>query len=74
MQEAFDLPNVVARGANTAAETDKFSPDVVAGLAARGVVLRGSSAEGSGFHGVVVRDGRLEGAADKRREGVALAP
>jgi gamma-glutamyltranspeptidase/glutathione hydrolase len=74
LQQAFDLPNVVARGANTAAETDKFSPDVVAGLAARGVVLRGSSAEGSGFHGVVVRDGRLEGAADKRREGVALAP
>jgi gamma-glutamyltranspeptidase/glutathione hydrolase len=74
LQEAFDLPNVVARGANTAAETDKFAPDVVAGLAAKGIVLRGSSAEGSGLHGVVVKDGKLVGAADKRREGVALAP
>ena len=30
--------------------------------------------EGSGLHGVVVHDGKLEGAADLRREGVALAP
>jgi gamma-glutamyltranspeptidase/glutathione hydrolase len=74
LQEAFDLPNLVARGANTAAETDKFPPEVVAGLAAKGIVLRGSSAEGSGLHGVVMKDGRLEGAADRRREGVALAP
>ena len=74
LQEAFDLPNVVARGGNTAAETDKFAPDVVAGLAARGIVLRGGSAEGSGLHGVTVKDGALVGAADKRREGVALAP
>ena len=74
LQEAFDLPNLVARGAGAAAEAGKVAPGVVEGLAARGIVLRGSSAEGSGLHGVVVRDGRLEGAADRRREGVALAP
>lgn len=74
LQAAFDLPNLVARGAGTAAEVSKFAPEVVTGLAAHGIALRGNSAEGSGLHGVVVVDGRLEGAADRRREGVALAP
>ena len=60
----------MARGANTAAETDKFPPEVVAGLAAKGIVLRGSSAEGSGLHGVMVTPQGLQGGADERREGV----
>ena len=74
LQQAIDLPNMVARGPGTSAETTKFTPEVVAGLAAKGITVRGSSAEGSGLHGVIVRDGKLEGAADPRREGVAKAP
>jgi gamma-glutamyltranspeptidase/glutathione hydrolase len=74
LQDAFNLPNLIARGPVTQAETDKFAPGVVAALEARGMNLRGGGAEGSGLHGVVVKDGKLEGAADLRREGVALAP
>lgn len=72
MQEAVNLPNLVAIGDFYIGETDKFSPGVVSGLAERGITLRGGlGAEGSGLHGIIVRDGGLEGGADPRREGVA---
>jgi len=74
LQTAFNLPNLIARGPVTIAEVDKFSPSVLQGLQARGVNLATGGAEGSGLHGIVVRDGKLEGAADLRREGVARAP
>jgi len=74
LQEAFDLPNIVARGPNTAGEADKLPPGVVEGLAARGLTIRASGGEESGLHGIVVKNGRLVGAADKRREGVARQP
>jgi gamma-glutamyltranspeptidase/glutathione hydrolase len=74
LQDAFNLPNLIARGPVTQAETDKFAPGVAQALEARGMNLRGGGAEGSGLHGVVVHNGKLEGAADLRREGVALAP
>jgi gamma-glutamyltranspeptidase/glutathione hydrolase len=75
LQEAFNLPNLIARGPVTTAENAKFAPGIVPALEARGMNLRGGiGAEGSGLHGVVVHDGKLEGAADLRREGVALAP
>ena len=72
MQDALNLPNLIAIGDFFAGEADKFSPDVLKGLADRGVVVRGGmGAEGSGLHGVILRDGRLDGGADTRREGVA---
>jgi len=74
LQDAFDLPNIIARGAGTSGEADKLSPDVVAGLAARNLSIRPTGGEESGLHGVVIRGGRLEGAADKRREGEAKQP
>jgi gamma-glutamyltranspeptidase/glutathione hydrolase len=74
LQDAFNLPNLIARGPNTAAETAKFAPGVVEGLKGRGLELRLNGGEGSGLHGVVLQDGKLVGAADVRREGVALAP
>ena len=41
----------------------------------QGLTLTAGGAEGSGLHGIVVKpDGALDGAADTRREGVALAP
>ena len=74
LQDAFNLPNVIARGPITAAEAAKFAPGVLDGLKARGLDIRAQGGEDSGLHGVVLVDGKLEGAADVRREGVALAP
>ena len=72
MQDALNLPNLIAIGDFYAGEADKFSPEVLKGLADRGVIVRGGmGAEGSGLHGVILRDGRLDGGADTRREGVA---
>ena len=75
IQEAFALPNMVARGGPYAAETELYAPGVVEGLAAKGVKLTsGGGAEGSGLHGVLVTPEGLTGGADPRREGVAKAP
>jgi gamma-glutamyltranspeptidase/glutathione hydrolase len=72
VQEAINLPNLVALGDFYASEPQKFAPGVVPALNAKGVALKaGFSAEGSGLHGIVWRDGRLQGGADPRREGVA---
>jgi gamma-glutamyltranspeptidase/glutathione hydrolase len=75
MQQAIDLPNLVARGNSYFGEVAKFSPEIVQGLAALGIEVRSPPrqsgvSEVSGLHGVVVRSGRvLEGGADSRREG-----
>jgi gamma-glutamyltranspeptidase/glutathione hydrolase len=72
VQDAIDLPNLVALRDLYATEPEKLAPGVVAGLAARGVAVTGGYAgEGSGLHGIIFRDGHLEGGADPRREGVA---
>jgi len=72
MQAAIDLPNLIAIGPNFIGEAGKFSPEVLKGLVERGVTVRsGLGAEGSGLHGIILRDGVLEGAADPRREGIA---
>jgi gamma-glutamyltranspeptidase/glutathione hydrolase len=72
VQDAIDLPNLVALGDFYASEPDKFAPGVVAALAAKGVPIKsGFAAEGSGLHGIIWRDGKLQGGADPRREGVA---
>lgn len=72
MQDAINLPNLIALGDAYISEPSKFAPGVVDALARQGVTLRGGyGAEASGLHGVIVRDGRLEGGADPRREGVA---
>jgi gamma-glutamyltranspeptidase/glutathione hydrolase len=72
MQDAISLPNLIALGDGYIAEPAKFAPGVVEGLAAKGVTLSsGYAAEGSGLHGIILRDGVLEGGADPRREGVA---
>ena len=75
MQQAIDLPNVISGGTFYAAEVDKFSPELKAGLAERGVRLSpGYGAEDSGLHGIEVTPQGLRGGADPRREGVARAP
>lgn len=70
MQEAFNLPNLIARGDSFASEPARYAPGVVDALAAKGVVFRGSGGEGSGLHGVMMTPQGLVGGADERREGV----
>ena len=72
MQEALALPNLVARGSGFGGEVDKFDPAVVEALAARGIELKPGRGEDSGVHGVIIRDGRVDGGFDPRREGVVL--
>lgn len=71
MQEAIELPNLIARGNDIAGEVERFSPAVLAGLRDRGISLEPGHAENSGLHGLLKHpDGTLEGGADSRREGV----
>jgi gamma-glutamyltranspeptidase/glutathione hydrolase len=71
MQQAIDLPNLYARDKDFYGEVAKLSPEVRAGLAGRGVVVKSGRGEESGLHGVIVRGpGQLETGADPRREGV----
>jgi gamma-glutamyltranspeptidase / glutathione hydrolase len=72
LKQAFELPNLIAHGDNFSGELAKFSPEVLAGLRERGIVLQAGHAENSGFHGVVRHaDASFEGAADSRRSGIA---
>ncbi len=71
LEEAFELPNLVARGARFSSEPARYPPGVVEGLAARGLVFNNTAGEASGLHGVAMTPNGLAGAADSRREGVA---
>lgn len=73
MQQAIDLPNLVARGDSINGEVGGMAPALVAGLKARGIEVRAGSGEDSGLHGVILRPGGFEGGADSRRDGVARA-
>jgi gamma-glutamyltranspeptidase/glutathione hydrolase len=72
MQDALAQPNLVARGNRYGAETERFDPAIVAGLAERGIVVTPGQGEDSGVHGVLIRDGKVDGGYDPRREGVVL--
>jgi gamma-glutamyltranspeptidase/glutathione hydrolase len=72
VQQAIELPNLVARGPNFGGEIDKFAPQVVEGFKERGVTLRPGQGEDSGVHAVLLREGRIDGGFDPRREGVVL--
>ena len=71
MQQAIELPNIYARGTDFYGEVTRFSPELRAALAARGIDLKTGRGEESGLHGVILRGtGRFETGADPRREGV----
>jgi gamma-glutamyltranspeptidase/glutathione hydrolase len=72
VQQALAAPNLVARGANFNGEVTKFSPEVLAALREQGIELRPGQGEDSGVQAVLIRDGRIDGGADPRREGVVL--
>ncbi|HEX7011139.1 MAG TPA: gamma-glutamyltransferase [Steroidobacteraceae bacterium] len=72
LQQAIELPNLLARGDNFGGEASKFPPNVLEGLAARGITVTPGRGEESGLHGVMRNSaGLLVGGADPRREGVA---
>jgi gamma-glutamyltranspeptidase/glutathione hydrolase len=73
MQAALAEPNLVARGDSFGGEVDKFSPELLAALKARGMEVKPGQGEDSGVHGVLIREnGRIDGGYDPRREGVVL--
>lgn len=72
MQDAIAAPNLVARGRNFNGEVTKFSPAMLAALRHKGIDLKPGQGEDSGVHGVLIRDGKVDGGYDPRREGVVL--
>ncbi len=72
MPQALAAPNLVARGSNFQGEVTKFPPQVLAGLRARGIDLKPGQGEDSGVTGMRIRNDRVDGGADPRREGVVL--
>ncbi len=71
LQQAIELPNLIARGGEYFGEVAKLSPAIQAGLAERGITVKSGRGEESGLHGIVfTADGGTVGAADPRREGV----
>jgi gamma-glutamyltranspeptidase/glutathione hydrolase len=72
MQHALAQPNLVARGSRFMGEVTKFSPEMLATLRAKGIDLRPGQGEDSGVHGVLIRDGHVDGGYDPRREGAVL--
>lgn len=69
MQEAINLPNVIARGGYFNAEVGKLPPGVVEGLLARNVDVRADNGEDSGLQGFLVTPQGIVGGADPRRDG-----
>jgi gamma-glutamyltranspeptidase/glutathione hydrolase len=70
-QEAVDFPNIVARGETVRVEvTVEPGQAIATDLHKRGYNVEERKGENSGLHVIVVRPDKLDGAADKRREGV----
>jgi gamma-glutamyltranspeptidase/glutathione hydrolase len=71
MQQAIDLPNVIASGSSYFGEASKLAPEALAELKDLGIEVKPGRGEESGLHGFILRpDGTVDGAADPRREGV----
>jgi gamma-glutamyltranspeptidase / glutathione hydrolase len=71
-QEAVALPNFGSRGGPLALEGGHDWSAQASRLRALGHEIRGTAMT-SGIHMIIARDGLLEGGADPRRDGVALA-
>jgi gamma-glutamyltranspeptidase/glutathione hydrolase len=70
-QEAVDFPNIIARGPRVRVEISaERGREIADDLKERGYDVQEREGENSGLHVIVVRPDLLDGAADKRREGV----
>jgi gamma-glutamyltranspeptidase/glutathione hydrolase len=74
-QEAVDHPNIIARGETVRVEIGvEPGSAIAADLASRGYNVQERDGENSGLHIIVVNPDGLDGAADKRREGIVAVP
>lgn len=74
VQEAIDLPNIVARGDRILVEQDiAGGPEAAEALREMGYTVQERPGVTSGLHVIRVTDDGLEGGADPRRDGVARA-
>ena len=70
-QESVDHPNIIARGESVRVEVNVEPGQAIADdLKARGYNVQERNGENSGLHIIVVTEEGLDGAADKRREGI----
>lgn len=73
-QEATDFPNIIARGKEVRVEIGRpGGPEAALALRDMGYPVQESEGENSGLHLILVTEDGLLGAADPRREGVAVA-
>lgn len=72
-QAAVDMAHITAARTPARAEMERLPKGVAEGLAARGWELQPTTFEASGLHVVKVGPQALQGGADPRREGVAVA-
>ena len=74
-QEAVDHPNIIARGESVRVEVNVETGQAIADdLKERGYKVQERDGENSGLHIIVVTPDGLDGAADKRREGIVATP
>jgi gamma-glutamyltranspeptidase/glutathione hydrolase len=70
-QQAVDWPNIIARGDQVRVEIANNKGKMIAkNLAKRGYQIVENLSENSGIHLIIVTPKGLDGAADKRREGI----
>lgn len=73
MQDAINLPNVVARGGSVRIEKERMDPKVWDGLVAMGFELTAVAGEESGLNGILRNaDGSFDGGTDPRRTGIVM--
>lgn len=73
-EEAVGFPNIIARGDRVGVESSRGEGAAISEmLKGLGYDVAERSGENSGLNIIVVREDGLEGAADPRREGVAIA-
>lgn len=74
-QDAVDHPNIVARGEMVRVEINAETGQAIADdLSERGYNVQESEGENSGLHIIVINPDGLDGAADRRREGLVAVP
>ena len=72
LKQAIDMPREVNQNGVTALESAPGADKLTVGLTAMGHTVRVANQEGSGLHGIMrVKEGYI-GAADPRRDGIAL--